>query len=112
VPRILVVEDEFNVAKVLETELTTDGYAVEVVGDGETAVSRARSGGFDLILLDVGLPKKDGTNVCRELRIHKCRTPILMLTAKNTEAERIMGLDLGADDYVVKPFSNPELRAR
>ena len=110
--RILVVEDEANVAKVLETELTTDGYIVEVVRDGDAAVARGRSGSFDLILLDLGLPKKDGTTVCRELRAQKCETPILMLTARTTEAERVLGLDLGADDYVVKPFSNPELRAR
>jgi DNA-binding response OmpR family regulator len=111
-PRILVVEDEPAIALALEDDLTLDGYQVEVVGDGETAARAARGQTFDLILLDVMLPKKDGFEVCRELRRAGVRTPILMLTAKTQEAEKVMGLDLGADDYLTKPYSRHELRAR
>jgi DNA-binding response OmpR family regulator len=109
---ILVVEDVRNVAQALRTELSSDGYDVEIAGDGDLAIDRARSRHFDLILLDLGLPKKDGYAVCRELRKAGCETPILILTARGTEAERVLGFDLGADDYVVKPFSSNELRAR
>ena len=110
--KILVVEDEPGIALGLKNELTTEGYAVEVVTDGQAAVERARGGGFALILLDLMLPKKDGYTVCRELRQAGNRTPILMLTAKALEAEKVLGLELGADDYVTKPFSSLELRAR
>jgi two-component system alkaline phosphatase synthesis response regulator PhoP len=85
---------------------------VEVVGDGEDGSRRARESAWDLILLDVMLPRKDGFEVCRDLRRAKVRTPVLMLTAKVQEAEKILGLDTGADDYVTKPFSPRELRAR
>jgi DNA-binding response OmpR family regulator len=85
---------------------------VEVVSDGAAASRRAREQAFDLILLDVMLPTKDGLDVCRELRRAGLRTPIIMLTARAQEAEKILGLDLGADDYVTKPFSPKELRAR
>ena len=110
--RILVVEDEPAIAFGLEADLTAEGYAVEVVADGETAVKRAREGVFALILLDVMLPRKDGFEVCRELRRTGFKTPIIMLTARSQEVEKIMGLEWGADDYVTKPFSPPELRAR
>ncbi|HUE25111.1 MAG TPA: response regulator transcription factor [Bryobacteraceae bacterium] len=110
--RILIVEDEPGIAFALENDLQTEGYEVAVVADGVEAVSRARSEPFDLILLDVMLPNKDGFDVCRELRRGGLRTPIIMLTAKTQEAEKILGLDLGADDYVTKPFSPRELRAR
>ncbi len=110
--RILVVEDEPAIAFGLEADLKTEGYEAEVAGDGETALRRAREGGFDLILLDVMLPRKDGFEVCRELRRAGCRTPIILLTARSQEAEKVMGLEWGADDYVTKPFSPPELRAR
>ena len=110
--RILVVEDEPAIALGLEDDLKMEGYEVEVVSDGNTASHRAREAGFDLILLDVMLPGKDGFEVCRELRRHGLRTPILMLTAKAQEAEKVMGLELGADDYVTKPFGTRELRAR
>jgi DNA-binding response OmpR family regulator/predicted Ser/Thr protein kinase len=109
---ILVVEDEPAIALGLEDDLTLEGYHVTVVGNGETASHRGRDERFDLILLDVMLPRKDGFTVCRELRRAGVRTPILMLTAKAQEAEKVMGLDLGADDYVSKPFSPHELRAR
>jgi DNA-binding response OmpR family regulator len=109
--KILVVEDEPGIAFSLEIDLKTEGYEVEVAGDGETAVSRAREQAFELILLDVMLPGKDGFEVCRELRRGGLRTPIILLTAKTQEAEKVLGLELGADDYVTKPYSPKELRA-
>ncbi len=110
--RILVVEDESDIATVLEGDLELEGYEVKVVGDGEAAIRLARGKPFDLILLDVMLPGKDGFEVCRELRRAGLRMPIILLTAKTQEAEKVLGLDLGADDYVTKPFSPKELRAR
>jgi DNA-binding response OmpR family regulator len=110
--RILVVEDEAGIALGLEDDLTMEGYEVEVVSDGIVASRRAREAAFDLILLDIMLPGKDGFEVCRELRRHGLRTPILMLTAKALESEKVMALELGADDYVTKPFGTRELRAR
>ena len=110
--RILVVEDEPGIALGLEDDLRLEGYDVEVIGDGAMASQRAREGAFDLILLDVMLPGKDGFDICRELRRAGMRVPILMLTAKTQEAEKVMGLELGADDYVTKPFGTRELRAR
>ncbi len=111
-PRILIVEDEPAISYGLELDLKTEGYDVELVEDGETAVRRGREGAFDVIVLDVMLPRKDGFEVCRELRRGGIRTPVLMLTARSQETEKILGLDLGADDYVTKPFSPKELRAR
>ena len=110
--RILVVEDEPAIAFGLEADLRAEGYDVEVVGDGETAVRRGRDTAFGLVLLDVMLPRKDGFEVCRELRRAGVRTPIIILTARGHEAEKVMGLEWGADDYVTKPFNPPELRAR
>jgi len=110
--RILVAEDEPGIALGLKNELTLEGYEVEMACNGQEAWERARAGNFDLILLDVMMPRKDGYTVCRELRQAGNRTPILMLTAKALEAEKVLGLELGADDYVTKPFSSLELRAR
>jgi two-component system alkaline phosphatase synthesis response regulator PhoP len=110
--KILVVEDEPGIAFGLESDLQMEGYEVAVVGEGDKAVSRASAEPFDLILLDVMLPNKDGFEVCRELRRRGMKTPIIMLTAKTQEAEKVMGLEVGADDYVTKPFSPRELRAR
>jgi DNA-binding response OmpR family regulator len=110
--RILVVEDEPDIALGLQLDLKNEGYDVAVVTDGDEASRRGREAGWDLILLDVMLPSKDGFEVCRDLRRARVRTPILMLTAKTQEAEKVMGLDMGADDYVTKPFSPRELRAR
>ena len=110
--RILVVEDEGSIALALGDDLRREGYQVEVATDGETASRRAQSELWDLILLDVMLPRKDGFEVCRELRHAGVKTPILLLTAKTHEAEKVMGLELGADDYVTKPYSARELRAR
>lgn len=110
--RILVVEDEPAIALGLEDDLKMEGYHVEVVRDGPAAVRAARDGSFDLILLDVMLPGKDGFEVCRELRRAGLPTPIIMLTAKAEEEQKVVGLELGADDYVCKPFGTRELRAR
>jgi DNA-binding response OmpR family regulator len=110
--RILVVEDDSAIAFGLQLDLKNEGYEVEVEADGESALQRARKEPFDLILLDVMLPRKDGFEVCRELRRGGSKTPIIILTAKAQEAEKVMGLELGADDYVTKPFSPRELRAR
>ena len=110
--RILVVEDEPPLAMALEDDLKLEGYEVEVVRDGETASRRAGEQSFDLIILDVMLPHKDGFEVCRELRRAGLRMPVILLTAKTQESDKVLGLELGADDYVTKPFSPRELRAR
>ncbi|MEO8373282.1 MAG: response regulator transcription factor [Candidatus Solibacter sp.] len=110
--RILIVEDEPAIALGLEDDLKMEGYDVEVARDGLAGARRALEGGFDLVLLDVMLPGKDGFEVCRELRRAGMKLPILILTAKAAEAEKVMGFDLGADDYVTKPFGTRELRAR
>jgi len=110
--RILVVEDEPDIALGLQQDLLLEGYEVEIADDGLKALERAQCATFDLILLDVMLPKKDGFSVCRELRRSGRQTPIILLTARGQEAEKVLGLELGADDYVTKPFSPMELRAR
>jgi two-component system alkaline phosphatase synthesis response regulator PhoP len=110
--RILVVEDEPDLAFGLKDDLGVEGHEVEIAADGETGARRSREEPWDLILLDIMLPGKDGFEVCRELRHAGVRTPIIMLTAKAQETEKVLGLDLGADDYVTKPFSPRELRAR
>jgi DNA-binding response OmpR family regulator len=110
--RILIVEDEPDIALGLRADLTKQGYEVETVADGATAIRRGTAETWDLILLDIMLPNIDGFEVCRELRRARVKTPIIMLTAKIQEAEKVMGLELGADDYVTKPFSPHELRAR
>ena len=110
--RILIVEDEPSIALALEEDLLHEGYQTEVVGDGDAAVERGGAGAFDLILLDVMLPGRDGFEVCRELRRAGVDTPIVLLTARTQEAEKVLGLEAGADDYVTKPYSPRELRAR
>ncbi len=110
--RILVVEDDPGIALGLEDDLKLEGYDVEVARDGETALARARERRFDVIVLDIMLPHKDGYQVCRELRHGGMDAPIIMLTARTQEAEKVLGLEMGADDYVTKPFSPIELRAR
>jgi two-component system alkaline phosphatase synthesis response regulator PhoP len=112
VARILIVEDEPDIALGLVDDLTVEGHVAEVVGDGVTAVTRGREPEWELILLDVMLPKKDGFDVCRELRRAGVKTPIIFLTARTQEAEKVLGFERGADDYVTKPFSPRELRAR
>jgi len=110
--RILIVEDEPDIALGLQQDLLLEGYEVEVVHDGDKAVDRAEQGPIDLVLLDVMLPHKDGFAVCRELRRSGKRMPIILLTARTHEAEKVLGLELGADDYVTKPFSPRELILR
>jgi len=110
--RILIVEDDLAIAVALEDDLRLEGYAVDVARDGEAALQHARNGAFDLILLDVMLPKKDGFDVCRELRRAGVASMILLLTARTGETDKVLGLDVGADDYVTKPYSPKELRAR
>jgi DNA-binding response OmpR family regulator len=109
---ILIVEDELPIGLGLEEDLRRQGHDAEIAADGESGLRRGRSEAWDLILLDVMLPKLDGFEVCRELRRAGIRTPILMLTARVQEAEKVLGLDLGADDYLTKPFGIHELRAR
>lgn len=110
--RILVVEDEPGIALGLRNDLQLEGYEVEVAATGDAGAVRAREGDFALVLLDVMLPGKDGFTVCRELRRAGVRTPIILLTARGQETEKVLGFELGADDYVTKPFSPMELRAR
>ncbi len=110
--QILVVEDEASIAFALEADLRAEGYEVTVASTGDEALRLASDESFDLILLDVMLPGTDGFEVCRSLRRGDDRTPIIMLTARAGEAEKVMGLELDADDYVTKPFSPRELRAR
>jgi DNA-binding response OmpR family regulator len=110
--RILIVEDEPSIALALDDDLRRDGHETEVVGDGDAAIERGKHGAFDLVLLDVMLPGPDGFQVCRELRRVGIATPIVLLTARTQEAEKVLGLESGADDYVTKPYSRRELRAR
>jgi len=110
--RILVIEDEDAILMLLEDQLTVEGYDVTTARDGETGLTMAGGGDFDLVVLDVMLPKKDGFDVCREVRSSGVTTPILMLTAKSQEIDKVVGLELGADDYVTKPFGSKELVAR
>jgi DNA-binding response OmpR family regulator len=111
-PHILVVEDEPTIATGLRDDLELEGYAVELVDDGKLALQRILERRHDLVILDVMLPGMDGFTVCREARGAGVRTPILMLTAKGQEVDKVVGLELGADDYVTKPFSPRELLAR
>jgi len=110
--RVLVVEDERKIADFIRKGLSEHGYAVDVAYDGEEALDWPAVADFDLIILDVMLPARDGTEVCRVLRKRGVRTPILMLTAKDAVEDRVLGLDSGADDYLVKPFAFAELLAR
>ena len=110
--RILVVEDSRRLAGIIKRGLLEEGYTVDSAYDGEEAQYMAETAPFDLIVLDIMLPKKDGLAVCRDLRAKGVNTPILMLTAKDSVEDRVTGLDSGADDYVVKPFAFAELLAR
>ena len=109
--RILVVEDERSLRQPLEYLLQHDGYEVIGVDNGTDAVPLATSGNVDLVLLDLMLPGMPGTEVCREVRVHS-KVPIIMLTAKDSEVDIVVGLELGADDYITKPYSTRELLAR
>jgi two-component system alkaline phosphatase synthesis response regulator PhoP len=110
--RILLVEDEPAIAAGVKDDLELEGYSVDLVTDGAAAAEKGLQGQYDLILLDVMLPKKDGFTICRELRAAGVRAPIVMLTARGQEVDKVVGLELGADDYVTKPFSRRELQAR
>ena len=110
--RILVVEDERKVARFIERGLKEERFAVDVAADGEEGLFRAQSNDYDLIVLDVLLPKKNGFHVLRELRAGKCRARVLMLTARDSVQDRVQGLESGADDYLVKPFAFAEFLAR
>jgi DNA-binding response OmpR family regulator len=110
--RILIVEDDPGIAMALADDLRREGYETVVAGDGADGEREATARPFDLILLDVMLPNKDGFDVCRDVRRAGVTTPIVMLTARTQEAERVLGFETGADDYVTKPYSARELRAR
>lgn len=109
--KILIVEDEKNIADVLAVNLMLAGYTYDVAYDGEAGLAKALTGAYDLILLDIMLPKMNGFEVCTRIR-RKLSTPIIMVTAREDEKDKILGLDTGADDYVTKPFSFNELLAR
>ena len=111
-PKILIIEDEPDMARGLEDNLKFEGYEVHVASDGATGLQHALSHPADLILLDLMLPKMPGHEVCKALRARGQNTPIIMLTAKGQEIDKVLGLELGADDYVTKPFSLRELLAR
>ena len=111
-PRVLLVEDEAGLRLTLTDRLGSEGYRVETANDGESGLARAVGGGFDLIVLDVMLPKMNGFDVCREARQRGVTTPILMLTARGQVVDKVVGLKLGADDYLTKPFEAVELLAR
>lgn len=110
--RILVVEDEPTIATSLRDDLELEGFEVEITDDGKAALTRIIEGKFDIVLLDLMLPGMDGFAVCREARLKGNRIPIIMLTAKGQEVDKVVGLELGADDYITKPFSRRELLAR
>lgn len=110
--RVLVVEDEERIAEFIRKGLTEHGYAVDVARDGGEALDWAEIAEFDLIVLDVLLPVRNGLDVCRKLRARGLRTPVLMLTARDAVEDRVAGLDSGADDYLAKPFAFAELLAR
>ena len=109
---ILLVEDDADIADLLELHLTDEGHRVDAVDDGDEGLDRALGGDYDLIVLDIMLPGTDGFDICRRLRQEKCHTPILMVTAKTEEVDKVLGLELGADDYITKPFSIREVLAR
>ena len=110
--RVLIIEDEQELADLLKRHLEDNGFAVETVGRGDDGVRLAEAEAFDLILLDLMLPGMDGIEVCRRLRARTLRTPIVMVTARSTEVEKVLGLEMGADDYIAKPFGLAELTAR
>ena len=110
--RILIVEDERDIAKLLELHLSDASFEVSIAADGHAGMQMAFAGQWDLVILDIRLPGPDGLTICRALRREMAYVPILMLTSKSSELDRVLGLELGADDYVTKPFSVTELVAR
>lgn len=110
--KVLIVEDDWQIAAILKQLLTEQRYIVEVASDGQEGLAFAEATTYDLIVLDVMLPKLDGIDLCRKLRLTEKQTLILMLTAKDSGQDKVEGLDVGADDYMTKPFDTPELLAR
>ena len=110
--RILLIEDEAGIVLTLTDRLTREGYSVDSAADGESGLERATRDAFDLLLLDLMLPRMSGFDVCRELRKRGIETPVIMLTARGQVVDKVVGLKLGADDYVTKPFEMAELLAR
>ncbi len=110
--RILLIEDEPGLVMTLTDRLASEGYTIVSRGDGDSGLHTALTESFDLVLLDVMLPKKSGFDVCQELRKRDVRTPIMMLTARGQVVDKVVGLKIGADDYLTKPFEMPELIAR
>jgi DNA-binding response OmpR family regulator len=110
--KILIVEDEPAMQLGLKDNLEMESYSVELAGDGETGLAKIKSGAYDLILLDVMLPKISGFDICKAARSAGVKTPIILLTARGEEIDKVLGLELGADDYITKPFSVRELLAR
>ena len=110
--RVLIAEDETRIAAFVEKGLRANGYTTTVVGDGDEALVMAKSGLFDLVVLDLGLPRRDGLEVLRELRATGNRTPVVILTARDSVDDTVAGLEGGADDYITKPFKFAELLAR
>jgi DNA-binding response OmpR family regulator len=110
--RILLVEDDHDIADLLELHLEDEGYAVDKVFDGDEGLDRALNEAYDLVVLDIMLPGHDGFDICQAIRREKRSLPILMVTAKSEEVDKVLGLELGADDYITKPFSIREVLAR
>ncbi|MBX3605195.1 MAG: response regulator transcription factor [Piscinibacter sp.] len=110
--RVLVVEDDPDIGRLVTLQLAEIGCDCKLIDDGVSALAEAQTGRYDLVILDLMLPRLDGLQICRRLRERDHRTPVLMLTAKSTELDRVLGLELGADDYLTKPFSMLELAAR
>ena len=109
---ILVIEDDKDIAHVVALHLRDNGHSVHVVHDGATGLDEAASGQYELLVLDLMLPEIDGLEICRRIRIKQPEVLILMLTAKSAEIDRVLGLEIGADDYLTKPFSIREVQAR
>lgn len=110
--KILLAEDDLRLARAVRRVFEEESHSVETTGDGDSALRLAKKGEFDVMVLDVMLPERDGFDVCREMRVAGVQTPVLMLTARTEVADRVKGLDSGADDYMVKPFAVAELLAR
>jgi len=111
-PKVLIIEDDQDINNLVAMNLKADGYDVEKSTHGGEGLAIAQSGHYDLMILDIMLPEVDGLEICRQLRAQAINTPILMLTAKDAEIDRVLGLEMGADDYLTKPFSVRELQAR
>ena len=110
--KILIIEDNPDIAKLIQLHLKDIHCEAEIAMDGGEGVRRFKQGQYDLVILDLMLPVMDGLEVCRQLRTSACYVPVIMLTSKSSELDRVLGLEIGADDYIVKPFSIPELMAR